>query len=68
MRLVNGVVDREGRLEVCVSGIWGRICSQQFSRSAARIACIQANFTDVEGNMKSNYVCYWTDLTIELLR
>ena len=52
MRLVNGIVAREGRLEICVSGVWGRVCSQQFSRSAAHIACIQVKFTDVEGNIK----------------
>ena len=49
VRLVNGTVAREGRLEICAFGIWGRVCAQHFSKSAARIACIQANYTDVKG-------------------
>ena len=49
VRLVNGTVAREGRLEICAFGIWGRVCAQHFSRSAAQIACKQANYTDVKG-------------------
>ena len=49
MRLVNGTVAREGRLEICVFGVWGRVCAQHFSKSAAQIACRQANYTDVKG-------------------
>ena len=60
VRLVNGSVAREGWLEICGFGVWGRVCAQHFSKSAARIACIQANYTDVKGLyylILSIYIC-----------
>ena len=52
VRLVNGTVVGEGRLEVCAMGVWGRICAQNFRRSSARIACLQVHIDEVEG------ICY----------
>jgi deleted-in-malignant-brain-tumors protein 1 len=51
VRLVNGTVEREGRLEVCASGIWGGICSgsSYFKRSAAYVACRQLGYTNTDG-------------------
>ena len=49
VRLVNGNVAREGRFEICFSGVRVTVCAQYFSRSAAWIACIQANYIDVKG-------------------
>ena len=52
VRLVNGTVVGEGRLEVCAMGVWGRVCAQNFRRSSARIACLQVHIDEVEG------ICY----------
>lgn len=49
VRLVNGTVVGEGRLEVCAMGVWGRVCAQNFRKSAARIACLQNHIDEVEG-------------------
>ena len=54
VRLVNGTLKREGRLEVCVNGVWGRVCGRNFRKSAAYVACKQSGFSDVNG--KYHYI------------
>ncbi|XP_019852408.1 PREDICTED: scavenger receptor cysteine-rich domain superfamily protein-like [Amphimedon queenslandica] len=49
IRLVNGTIDREGRLEICTNGVWGGFCSSNFRKSAAHVACKQAGYGDVKG-------------------
>lgn len=49
VRLANGTMAREGRLEVCVNGVWGAVCSSGFRRSAAYVACKQAGYNDSDG-------------------
>ena len=49
VRLVNGTIEREGRLEVCANGVWGQICSFGFVKSAAYVACKQLGYTDTNG-------------------
>ena len=38
----------EGRLEVCVNGVWGTICDTRFGRLDAQVACNQLGY-DHEG-------------------
>ena len=54
VRLVNGTLTREGRLEVCVNGVWGNVCANNFRKSAAYVACKQSGFSDVNG--KYHYI------------
>ena len=49
VRLVNGTLTGEGRLEVCVRGVWGRVCAYNFRKSAAYIACKLSGFHNVNG-------------------
>ena len=49
IRLVNGTIEREGRLEICANGLWGSFCPQSFRKSAAHVACKQAGYGDVKG-------------------
>ena len=49
VRLVNGTLTREGRLEVCDNGVWGSVCGRNFRKSAAYVACKQSGFHDVNG-------------------
>ena len=39
MRLVGNDDGDEGRLEVCVNGAWGTVCSDEFDSSDAAVAC-----------------------------
>ena len=49
VRLVNGTIDREGRLEICTNGVWSGVCASSFRKSAAHVACKQAGYGDVMG-------------------
>ena len=35
---------REGRVEMCLSRVWGTVCSQQFSDDDAEVVCSQLDF------------------------
>ena len=40
LRLVDGVNDQEGRLEVRHNGVWGTICKHSFDTIDASAACL----------------------------
>jgi Scavenger receptor cysteine-rich domain len=39
IRLVDGSSPYDGRLEICLGGIWGTVCDYEFTDSAAIVAC-----------------------------
>ena len=41
VRLANGVIEQEGRPEVCINGVWGSICQYSWSTTDAYVFCNQ---------------------------
>ena len=41
VRLADGIIDNEGRVEVCVNGVWGTVCDQGWDRTDAHVVCKQ---------------------------
>ena len=48
IRLVGGVTNSSGRLEVCANGMWGRVCNalQYWGPANARVVCRQLGFLE----------------------
>ena len=44
IRLVGGANEKEGRVEVCMGGYWGTVCSDGWSEEDALVVCRQAGY------------------------
>ena len=49
IRLVGGVTNSTGRLELCVNGIWGRVCNRfdYWGPDNAKVVCRQLGFSEI---------------------
>jgi deleted-in-malignant-brain-tumors protein 1 len=54
VRLVDGIIDNEGRVEVCTNGIWGAICSQGWDTTDAHVICTQLGYPQLEPYIFAN--------------
>jgi len=52
VRMVNGDVSSEGRLEVLFQGRWGTICEADWDWADARVACKQLGYQSVAGTTR----------------
>ena len=51
MRLNGGNIEQEGRVEVCVNGVWGSICDYGWDKTDAHVICKQLGYAEL-GNYK----------------
>lgn len=45
VRLVNGTSPSEGRVEICMGGVWGTVCDNAWDQLDASIVCRQLMFS-----------------------
>ena len=45
IRIMNGTTPWNGRLEICLGGVWGAVCEDKFEDIDAQVACRQLGFS-----------------------
>ena len=45
VRLVNGSIPSEGRVEVCINSVWGKVCDARWGIEDAGVVCRQLGYT-----------------------
>ena len=43
---MNGVIEQEGAIEICINGVWGSICLDGWEDVDAYITCKQLGYAD----------------------
>ena len=46
MRLVGGLINNEGQMELCINGVWGAVCLYPWNSFAAKLICKQLGYQD----------------------
>ena len=57
LRLVDGPLESAGRVEVCINGVWGTVCSNYPHSNYSRVVCRQLgyNVNTSEGELVGSF-------------
>ena len=42
--MVNGATANQGRLEICINGVWGTVCDDNWTNNNAKAVCRQLGY------------------------
>ena len=54
-RLVDGIIEQEGRVEVCVNGVWSSICDYSWSVIDAYVFCVTLGYNGDSASKSNNH-------------
>ena len=47
LQLANGIIDNEGRVEICYNNVWGTVCDNSWSSNDAKVVCRQLGYQTI---------------------
>ena len=45
--MVDGIIQQEGRVEICKNGVWGSVCDQSWDKTDAHIVCQEMGYPEL---------------------
>ncbi len=57
---MDGVISQEGRVEVCVNGVWGGVCDEGWDKTDAHVVCGQLGHPELGQYWCGCYINLWT--------
>ena len=57
LQLVSGWSSNEGRVVICINGVWGTVCDDGWDSNDARVMCTQLGYSVNRGRV--DQVLYW---------
>ena len=71
LRLVGGRSSNEGRVEICINGVWGTVCHSSWDNNDATVVCRQIGYSVSTGRVELGIVfvpeCNWPDLVSSVI-
>ena len=61
VRIVDGTMPWNGRLEVCLGGLWGAVCEDQFEDTDATVACRHLGYPTTSIH---THTCCWVKVNL----